>query len=154
MVSSGSEGWRAKGVYDPTALIMPPILNWMNSGTKGAMVSRLLIIFCTSYMMKSQVLVLDKNSTLTLSTLNDVPGEDYVRNLDIADIDFATIHVYPDSWGIPPRYYTWVNDNFIGDRAALAAAHGKPLMLEVCHLHTTDTTGLLYLHPIIILSSY
>ena len=38
MVSSGSEGWRAKGVYDPTASIMPPIMNWMNSGTKGAMV--------------------------------------------------------------------------------------------------------------------
>ena len=98
-------------------------------------------------------LVLDINSTLTLSTLNDVPGEDYVRNLDIADIDFATIHVYPDSWGVPPSYYTWVNDNFIGDRAALAAAHGKPLMLEVCLLPTTDNTGLLYLHPIIILSS-
>ena len=54
-----------------------------------------------------------------------------MRNLGIKDIDFATIHVYPSSWGIPASQYKWVNENFIGDRAALAAAAGKPLILEV-----------------------
>ena len=58
-------------------------------------------------------------------------GEDYVRNLAIADLDFATIHVYPDSWGVPSSSISWMNDNWIGDRAALAAAAGKPLMFEV-----------------------
>jgi mannan endo-1,4-beta-mannosidase len=54
-----------------------------------------------------------------------------VRNLGIADLDFAVIHVYPGNWGIPADEHTWVNDNYIGARAALAAAAGKPLILEV-----------------------
>lgn len=58
-------------------------------------------------------------------------GEDFVRNLGIADLDFATTHVYPSSWGIPASQYKWVNDNWIGDRAALVAANGKPLLMEV-----------------------
>ena len=58
-------------------------------------------------------------------------GEDFNRNLGIADLDFATIHVYPDAWGIPNATYTWMNDNFIVDRATLAAAAGKLLIMEV-----------------------
>ena len=58
-------------------------------------------------------------------------GEDFVRNLGIANLDFATTHVYPSSWAIPARDHKWVNDNWIGDRAALAAANGKPLLMEV-----------------------
>ena len=41
------------------------------------------------------------------------------------------MHVYPSSWGVPNTDYTWVNDDWIGDRAALAAAAGKPLLFEV-----------------------
>ena len=58
-------------------------------------------------------------------------GEDFTRNLGIADLDFASIHVYPDSWGVPASAYTWVNENWIGDRADLSAAAGKPLLFEV-----------------------
>ena len=54
-----------------------------------------------------------------------------MRNLGIKDLDFATVHVYPSNWGVPNTSYSWVNDNWIGDRAALAAAAGKPLLLEV-----------------------
>lgn len=36
MVSIGSEGWRAKGKYDPTASVSGQYVNWMNSGLKGA----------------------------------------------------------------------------------------------------------------------
>lgn len=64
-------------------------------------------------------------------------GEDFNRNLGIADLDFATIHVYPGNWGVPSSTYTWVNDNYIGDRAALAAAAGKPIMLEVTPVETS-----------------
>ena len=60
-------------------------------------------------------------------------GEDFNRNLGIADLDFATVHVYPSNWGVPNTAYTWVNDNWIGDRAALAAAARKPLLFEVRH---------------------
>ena len=70
-----------------------------------------------------------------LPTFYSIPGEDFVRNLGIADLDFATIHVYPSSWGIAASEYQWVNDNWIGSRAALAAAAGKPLMLEVRSRH-------------------
>lgn len=66
------------------------------------------------------------------------PGEDFVRNLGIKTLDFATIHVYPCNWGIPASQYQWVNDNYIGDRASLTASNGKPLMFEVRanpHLH-------------------
>ena len=60
-------------------------------------------------------------------------GEDFKRNLQIADLDFATIHVYPSNWGVPAgTCLSWINNDWIGDRAALAAAAGKPLVLEVC----------------------
>lgn len=62
-------------------------------------------------------------------------GEDFVRNLGIADLDFATIHVYPADWGVPSSAYPWMNDNWIGDRASAVAAAGKPLMFEVANLH-------------------
>ena len=55
-----------------------------------------------------------------------------MRNLKIADLDFATIHVYPSNWGVPSgTCLDWLNNDWIGDRAALAAAAGKPLILEV-----------------------
>ena len=54
-----------------------------------------------------------------------------MRNAGIDDLDFTVIHCYPGSWQIPTSQYTWVNDNFIGNRAAVAAAAGKPLILEV-----------------------
>ena len=76
-------------------------------------------------------------------------GEDFKRNLEIADLDFATIHVYPSNWGVPAgTCLAWINNDWIGDRAALAAAAGKPLVLEVSrriqttgkvpHAHCTD----------------
>ena len=60
-----------------------------------------------------------------------VTGEDFNRNLGIADLDFATIHVYPNGWAIPADSFDWVNDNYIRPRAVLAVAAGKPLLLEV-----------------------
>lgn len=67
--------------------------------------------------------------------LNWDTGEDFNRNLGIADLDFATIHVYPNSWAIPADSFDWVNDNYIRPRAALAVAAGKPLVLEVWNKH-------------------
>ncbi len=40
------------------------------------------------------------------------------------------MHVYPDNWEIPVEAFDWVNVNFIQDRAALAHAAGKPIIIE------------------------
>ncbi len=63
-------------------------------------------------------------------------GVDFVGNLALANIDFATVHAYPQSFGIPFSElgdydnYTWINTYFIASRAALAKAAGKPIILE------------------------
>ena len=38
-------------------------------------------------------------------------GEDFNRNLYNSYLDFATIHVYPQSLGIPGAVFFWVDDN-------------------------------------------
>ena len=43
-------------------------------------------------------------------------GEDFNRNLYIKTIDFATIHVYPQSFGLPNTGYQNVNEFYVGDR--------------------------------------
>ncbi|KAK3294332.1 glycoside hydrolase superfamily [Chaetomium fimeti] len=53
-------------------------------------------------------------------------GTDFVKNLDIKDLDFATFHMYPDSWGVP---YTF-GEGWITSHAAACKAAGKPCLLE------------------------
>lgn len=43
---------------------------------------------------------------------------------------YDSVHVYPDNWEIPVEEFDWVNVNFIQDRAALAHAAGKPIIVE------------------------
>eukprot|EP00884_Botryococcus_braunii_P002928 jgi/Botrbrau1/12636/Bobra.67_1s0002.1 len=57
-------------------------------------------------------------------------GVDFARNIRLPDINFATIHVYPDNWDIPANEAAWVNTNFIADRAAIAHKAGKPIIME------------------------
>ncbi len=42
-------------------------------------------------------------------------GEDFNRNLYIKTIDFATIHVYPQSFGLPNTGYQNVNEFYVGE---------------------------------------
>lgn len=76
-------------------------------------------------------------------------GEDFVHNLEIVDIDFATIHVYPDSFGIPTSAFTWVNDNWIGDRASWRQLPGsrscsrRVILWGRLQRHTTLTCAIL-----------
>ena len=52
------------------------------------------------------------------------------------DISFGTLHVYPESMGIPfsalggTDNFTWANEYFIKARAAATAALGKPFIVE------------------------
>ena len=57
-------------------------------------------------------------------------GEDFTKNIALPTIDFATVHVYPDHWQIEPKEYDWIGPNYIADRAKVAHAAGKPIIME------------------------
>ena len=57
-------------------------------------------------------------------------GVDFARNITLPDVSFATVHLYPDNWNIPSRDIEWVRDYLVLDRAKLAHAAGKPIVLE------------------------
>ncbi|KEY64236.1 hypothetical protein S7711_09029, partial [Stachybotrys chartarum IBT 7711] len=53
-------------------------------------------------------------------------GSDFARNLNITTLDFATFHLYPESWGTT---YEWGNA-WVRSHAALCAAANKPCLFE------------------------
>lgn len=57
-------------------------------------------------------------------------GVDFDTNVANPNIDYATVHAYPDNWGIPASDYTWYGPNFIASRASIAHAAGKPIIME------------------------
>ena len=63
-------------------------------------------------------------------------GLDFAGNLGLANINFGTVHSYPQAFGIPFSNlgdydnYTWINTYFIASRAAIAKTAGKPIILE------------------------
>jgi mannan endo-1,4-beta-mannosidase len=58
-------------------------------------------------------------------------GVDFECNLAVPDVDFGTVHAYPDQWGMSPDGgYTWLEENFFDDRANIAKSLNKPLILE------------------------
>lgn len=59
---------------------------------------------------------------------NGYKGADFACNVCNTDISFATVHTYPDSWDMPD--YEWLGDNYIQDRANVAASCNKPFILE------------------------
>lgn len=63
-------------------------------------------------------------------TNNGLKGVDFVCNVNVPAIDFATVHVYPDNWKISSGDYSWVGPNYIADRAKIAHAAGKPIIME------------------------
>lgn len=61
---------------------------------------------------------------------NGLKGVDFESNIKCVDIDYMTIHVYPDNWEVPYWNYQYVIDNFMADRANLAHAFNKPVVME------------------------
>ncbi len=61
---------------------------------------------------------------------NGLKGSDYVSNLYIPWIDFATLHAYPDQWEIPYSDRRWILDHYITDRFKLANDAKKPFVIE------------------------
>ncbi|RZA22353.1 MAG: hypothetical protein EOP10_15615 [Proteobacteria bacterium] len=61
---------------------------------------------------------------------NGLKGVDFQRNITIPNINFATVHIYPDNWGISSSEFDFVERELIADRARLAHAVNKPIILE------------------------
>ncbi|KAG2434886.1 hypothetical protein HYH02_012086 [Chlamydomonas schloesseri] len=61
---------------------------------------------------------------------NGLKGVDFDSNIKCPDVDFMTLHVYPDNWNVPFWQYQFVIDNFITDRTKLAHAYNKPVVME------------------------
>jgi mannan endo-1,4-beta-mannosidase len=59
-------------------------------------------------------------------------GVDFARNLNLPTVDFATVHIYPDAWEIPASRMGFVRERILGDRARIAHALAKPIVLEEC----------------------
>jgi mannan endo-1,4-beta-mannosidase len=61
---------------------------------------------------------------------NGYEGVDFECNLAVPDVDFGTVHAYPDQWGIPKESYSWMDENYFKDRANIAKKYNKPIILE------------------------
>jgi len=77
----------------------------------------------------------DGNTSEPYSWINNgYEGVDFTCNLRSPSIDFATVHAYPDSWGMSPpdgpNGYAWLGPNFFADRAKVAQGLNKPIILE------------------------
>jgi len=60
---------------------------------------------------------------------NGYEGVDFKCNLKYAD--FATIHSYPDAWGMSADGgYRWLGENYYERRAKIARKNNKPIILE------------------------
>ena len=61
---------------------------------------------------------------------NGSKGVDFVRNAGIKNIDFLTVHLYPDNWNIPTSDLNWFDRCVIQHRAEIAKRVQKPIILE------------------------
>jgi mannan endo-1,4-beta-mannosidase len=57
-------------------------------------------------------------------------GIDFVRNIALPNIDFATVHVYPQNFGVRSYDFWWIRDHILVDRAYHARQVNKPIVLE------------------------
>ncbi len=62
---------------------------------------------------------------------NGLKGVGFEYNVSLPNLDFATVHLYPDNAEVPTTDFdSWYVDNVVKDRAALAHTAGKPIVLE------------------------
>lgn len=58
-------------------------------------------------------------------------GVAFEKNVTLKDIDFATVHLYPDNSEIPKDDFdSWYVENVIKDRARISHSVGKPIVME------------------------
>ncbi|KAL4519672.1 hypothetical protein Ndes2437A_g07850 [Nannochloris sp. 'desiccata'] len=61
---------------------------------------------------------------------NGLKGVNFARNCADPNIDACTIHAYPDNWGYSADQYQNYGKDFMADRAAVAHALNKPILME------------------------
>ena len=61
---------------------------------------------------------------------NGSKGVNFEKNVTLSQIDFATVHIYPDNWNIPSQQMSWVEQHLVKRRADIAHNAGKPIVLE------------------------
>ena len=61
---------------------------------------------------------------------NGFKGVDFERNVQLPDVDFATVHIYPDNWDIRAEEMDWVGRHIVRRRADIAHGAMKPIVLE------------------------
>jgi mannan endo-1,4-beta-mannosidase len=60
-------------------------------------------------------------------------GQDFVNNTNIKEIDFATVHAWPDNWQIPQEKVASFLDKWVQTHIAAASKNlkvSKPVMFE------------------------
>lgn len=73
-------------------------------------------------------------------TMNGSEGVDWQNLLALTDIDYGTVHLYPDHWGKTAAWGTqWIRDH-VRDAKAL----GKPVVLEEFGLHDKSARNAVY----------
>jgi mannan endo-1,4-beta-mannosidase len=59
----------------------------------------------------------------------ETAGASFARNTASPSIDVASVHLYPDAWGVAPEDIAAFGASWISAHARVAAAAGKPLLL-------------------------
>lgn len=87
------------------------------------------MLYCERYKMHAGMRT-DGTETSQHAWLNNgYEGVDFLCNLAYAD--FATIHSYPDAWGMSANGgYEWLGENYYKDRMEVAKSLNKPIILE------------------------
>ncbi|MBI2897012.1 MAG: cellulase family glycosylhydrolase [Deltaproteobacteria bacterium] len=66
-------------------------------------------------------------------------GSDFLANTAL--VDFASCHVYPEAWGVPPRDVAEAGTRWIEEHARIAATLGKPLVVGEFGLRNRELAG-------------
>jgi mannan endo-1,4-beta-mannosidase len=62
---------------------------------------------------------------------NGLKGVDFDRNIQLPNVSFATVHLYPDNWNLPQEDFdSWYVPQVIKNRAEVAHTAGKPIVME------------------------
>lgn len=71
-----------------------------------------------------------KDLICVYNSAHRLKGVDFATNVKCPYLDYATVHLYPDNWGIPPNEFVQYIQSFLKERVQLAFNNGKPVVVE------------------------